>query len=117
MQKILDDLNKVAGVKGSMLVAEDGMVIASALGPALDKENVAAISSHMILSTKRSMEAMALEKFSRFVLTSTHGKMIFVELPQPFTAYLVVITPHLITLDTILIEIDSTILKIQHRRA
>jgi hypothetical protein len=114
MKDILTDLNKFAGVKGSMVVTADGMVVASALGPDLENENVAAISSQMIGAISRSLGGLGVESFSRYILSATHGRIVFVNLG---VAYLVVITHQNIKLDVILIEIASTAYKITHRRA
>ncbi len=114
MIEILKDLNDVAGIKGSMVVTEDGMVVASALGADLEKENVAAISSQMIGSVRRSLDRMGVESFNRYILASTHGRIVFVNLGG---AYLVVITRQNLKLDVILIEIASTAYRITHRRA
>ncbi len=135
MIEILRDLNQVAGVKGSMVVTHDGIVvhsalgteldeetvaavssamIQSALGTELDEETVAAVSSAMIQSARRAMEQLGHKSFSRFILTSSWGRMVFVDLE---IAYLVVITSQNIKLDVILIEIDSTAYRIRHRRA
>jgi predicted regulator of Ras-like GTPase activity (Roadblock/LC7/MglB family) len=114
MIEILRDLNQVAGVKGSMVVTRDGIVVHALLGTELDQETVAAVSSAMIQSARRAMERLGHKSFSRFILTSSWGRMVFVDLE---IAYLVVITSQNIKLDVILIEIDSTAYKIRHRRA
>lgn len=110
MQEILDRLNQVVGIKGSMVVTVDGYVVFDALGPELEKETVAAVSSHMVKSSRRMLEALGRGDFSRFTLVSRHGRMIFVSLKN---GYLVVITKMDITLDTILIEIDSAARRIE----
>ena len=114
MLDILNDLNEVAGVKGCMVVTPDGIVVHSALGNDLEQETVAAVSSQMIQSARRAMERLGHKSFTRFILTSSWGRMVFVDLE---IAYLVVITSQNIKLDVILIEIDSTAYKIRHRRA
>ena len=114
MLEILNDLNEVAGVKGSMVVTQDGIVVHSALGNDLEQETVAAVSSAMIQSARRAMDRLGQKTFTRFILTSSWGRMVFVDLE---IAYLVVITSQNIKLDVILIEIDSTAYRIRHRRA
>jgi len=110
MHDILDQLNQVAGVKGSMVVTEDGWVVTDALGPELDKETVAAVSSHMVKSSRRMLEALDRGEFSRLTLTSTHGRMIFITVDG---GYLVVILKMDIKLGEILIEIDSAARRIR----
>ena len=46
MVSILEELNKEIGIIGSIVVTPDGMVVASALGPDLDDETVAALASN-----------------------------------------------------------------------
>jgi len=114
MLDIISDLNKVAGVKGSMVVTQDGIVVSAALGSELQQEVVAAVSSQMIQTSRRAMDRLGHKSFKRIILTSSWGRMVFVDLE---IAYLVVITSQNIKLDVILIEIDSTAYRIRHRRA
>lgn len=113
MIEILNDLNQVAGVKGSMVVTRDGMVVASALGDELEEETVAAVSSAMIQSAVRGMDRLGLEQLNRLIVTASWGRMVFVDLE---IAFLVAITSQQMRLDAILIEIDSTAYRIRNRR-
>ena len=110
MQEILDQLNQVAGVKGSMVVTKEGVVVSEALGPDLDKETVAAVSSHMIQVAGRSLVALERGMFERFTLTSAHGRMVFVDLD---VGYLVVVTKMEMKLGQLLIEVDSAARRIR----
>lgn len=114
MLDLLQDLNKVAGIKGSMVVTQDGIVVHSALGNDLSEDTVAAVSSAMIQTARRAVEKVGHKPFTRFILTASWGRMVFVDLE---IAYLVVVTSQNIIVDAILIEIDSTAYKIRHRRA
>lgn len=114
MIRLLRDLNEVAGVKGSMVVAQDGIVIASALGHDLEEETVAAVSSAMIKSSRQALRSIGHDGFERFILTSSWGRMVYVDLEM---AYLVVITSPNIKLGAIMIEIRSTAYRIKNRRA
>lgn len=110
MEKILEELNQVAGVKGSMVVTKDGVVVAEALGPDLQKDVVAAVSSHMIQVSERGLEELGRGMFERFVLTSAHGRMVFVNLD---VGYLVVIIKMEMKLGQVLIEVESAARKIR----
>jgi len=112
--EILQDLNKVAGVKGCMVVTQDGIVVASALGSDLDQEAVAAVSSSLIQASRRAVEKLGHKMFRRFVQVSSWGRMVFIDIE---IAYLVVITSQNIKLDVIVMEIDSTARRIRTRRA
>lgn len=114
MIEILNDLNKVAGVKGCMVVTQDGIVVNSALGSDLDQEAVAAVSSSLIMAAKRAFDKLGIKQFKRFIQVSSWGRMVFVDIE---IAYLVVITTQNIKLDVIVMEIDSTARRIRSRRA
>ena len=45
MKSLLNNLNQIPGVLGSMVMTEDGMVVAEALTANLESEAVAAIAS------------------------------------------------------------------------
>lgn len=113
MQDILEQLNQVAGIKGSMVVTKDGVVVSEALGPDLDTATVAAVSSHMIQVAARSLEALDRGMFERFTLTSAHGRMVFVDLD---VGYLVVITKMEMKLGQLLIEVDSAARRIRPKK-
>ena len=110
MQKILAELNKVGGVKGSMVVTKDGVVVAESLGPDLEKTTVAAVSSHMIQVTDRGLQDLSRGNFEQLTLTSAHGRMVFVNLG---VGYLVVVTKMEMKLGQLLIEVESAARKIK----
>ncbi len=114
MLKLLEGLNEVAGIMGSMVVTDDGIVVSAALGDTLEEATVAAVSSSMISSSKRALGVLGHEDFTRFVVTSTWGRMVFVDIQ---IAFLIVITFPNIELDAILIEIESAAYRIRNRRA
>jgi len=93
-----------------MVVTKDGVVVADALGPDLDKDTVAAVSSHMIQVSARNLEALGPGRTERFTLTSAHGRMVFVDLE---VGYLVVVTKMEMKLGQLLIEVDSAARRIR----
>jgi predicted regulator of Ras-like GTPase activity (Roadblock/LC7/MglB family) len=113
LKELLSNLNQVAGVKGSMVVTQGGMIVCAKLGQELQQETVAAVSSAMIKSAREGLTQLGHDSFARFILTSSWGRMVFVDIE---IAYLVVITSPNIKLDVILIEIDSTAYRIRNRR-
>lgn len=105
IQKILLRLDKISGVKGTALLTSDGMMVASTLGEEFLDDVVAGLSSFLISTTRRSLaEAELGGRFSRFVLNSTHGKVILLDLSESF---LVVITNQFTNLQSCLIEVQD----------
>ncbi|MBI4612570.1 MAG: roadblock/LC7 domain-containing protein [Planctomycetes bacterium] len=111
MERILATLNRAVGVKGSLIVHRDGIVVKSLLGPDMDTESVSALAAATIHATRRSLARMGLSAFSRLVLTATHGKMIFVDVDP---TYLVVVTRRDINLDLTLLEIEGAAYKLRN---
>jgi hypothetical protein len=110
MRRVLKGLNEVVGIRGSMVVSHDGMVIASCLGRRLDEEKVAAMASTVVMNTRRALERQGLRTFSRFTLTASHGKMVF---NDTGIAYLVVVMDKAIDLGPTDIEIESAAMRIR----
>jgi len=55
MKEVLINLNKEVGVKGSMIVTRDGVVVASEILPPLNGDMVAAIASNSIQRVNTSL--------------------------------------------------------------
>ncbi len=110
MEKILSELNSAVGVKGSAVVTKDGILVKSALDPGLKEDVVSALSSFLIATTSRALKECGIETFERFIITSTHGKVILVNLED---AYLVVVADQFINIDLTLVEIMSVARKLK----
>ena len=110
MRKILKGLNETIGIRGSMIVSEDGMVIASCLGRQLDEDKVAAMASNAVMGIRRALTGQGMPPFSRFTLTASHGKLVFTDTG---IAYLVVVMERNIDLGPTDIEIESAAMRIR----
>jgi len=110
MEKVLSELNSAVGVKGSAVVTKDGILVKSALDSNLKEEVVSALSSFLIQTTGRALKECGIDSFDRFILTSTHGKVILVNLED---AYLVVVADQFINIDLTLVEIMSVARKLR----
>lgn len=111
MRRILKQLNDVVGVKGSLVVTKDGIVIASHLSKQLEQDVVAAIAANVIRSTRRSFESHGLRHFARFTLVASHGKMV---LADTGPAFLVVVMDRNVELSPVDIEIESAAMRIRN---
>ena len=88
MKDILKEVNAMRGVDGSMVITDDGMVVAAVFGPKLLEETVAAVASRFIVSTRQLLEALNFGLGSRFVLKSKEG--VFALVPSGH-AYLAIV--------------------------
>lgn len=106
---ILDRMNHGVGVRGSMVVTGDGVVVATALGHDLEEDRVAAMASSVIRSTQHALTSLD-GSFDRFILTAVHGRMVFFDVGP---AFVVVLTEKNINLEATLLEIDAAARKIR----
>jgi hypothetical protein len=105
------DLNKEIGVKGSMILTRDGVVVASEILPPLNGDQVAAIASSTIQRVNISLRDIGARDFGRFLFNSTYGKMIFMETGD---AYLVVVLDKHINIDFTMLAVASAARKIKN---
>ncbi len=102
MRNILRSLQESVGVRGCLLVSQDGIVIASELPADLEEESIGAIASALVLSTVEAIDHAGFGTFSRYVMASTNGKMVLVDADVGF---LVVVTDMNINLDLTMVDI------------
>ena len=110
MRSILKSLADVPGVRGSMVITQDGMVVDSLRGKSLNVEVVAAMAASLILGARKAMERAALPAFEQFSVVSTHGKMIVADTGA---AFLVVVLDRNIDLGHAELEIRSAVRKVK----
>ena len=111
MKEQLEKLNGIPGVQGSMVITRDGIMVAAALGPELHEDAVAALSSSLMLTLKRSFDPVGIDLDpEEMVLTAQDGKLVFLDLGN---AFLVVVTKPQLRLSSGLVEIRSSARKIR----
>jgi len=104
MREILGGLNEVVGVRGSMVVTNDGMVVAADLSPELEEDALAAIATAVIRNSAVALREAGFETFVRYDLCASHGRMIFVDAGM---AYLVTVMDKSIDIGPAELEIQS----------
>lgn len=98
MIQVLEQLSGEVGIRGALLVARDGIPIASSAIRGVDQDTVCAITSALLLTLKSSLSRLCPSgDFSKFVLTTAHGRLVFVD--AECDAFLVVLTDKNINLD------------------
>ena len=79
MREILNSLNKVRGVRGSLLVGRDGILIASDFGTETDENAMGAVGSQILSALQNALDRMNLGHFKRFLVTGQFGKILMVD--------------------------------------
>ena len=113
MKEVLEKVNKLNGVKGSMVITHDGIMVTSALDGKLDDDTVAALSSSLVLTLKKAFDPVEKSASPKeMILTAELGKLVFLDLGR---AYLVVVTKPKLKLSTDLVDIRSYARKLEAR--
>jgi predicted regulator of Ras-like GTPase activity (Roadblock/LC7/MglB family) len=77
MYKILEELNKTTGINGSMVVGEDGIVIAADLNSQFQDEAIGALAASIVSTVKKSMERLSNEDLKQITVEADKGKFFF----------------------------------------
>ena len=91
MKEILAKLNKTNGVRGSMVVNRDGIVVHSDFSVEIQEKSVGAVSSSILAALEGALKRIDMGKFTRFVITGSEGKVAMVNAGQ--TILLVLLQP------------------------
>lgn len=110
MKEVLTQLNTEVGVKGSILLTDDGLVMAAEVAGTLDQDTVAANASSTLMAVKRALKNVTIDGFSRFICNARFGKMVFVETGE---MYLVVVLDKSINLDYTMLSVASAAKRIK----
>jgi predicted regulator of Ras-like GTPase activity (Roadblock/LC7/MglB family) len=110
MYEVLEDLNKTSGITGSMLVATDGIVIASDLDSTNEEDTVGALASSIVAVIRKSMEKLGRERFSQVTIEAERGKMF---LADAGVGMLVVTTENKANIGLVRLEIKQAVARFQ----
>lgn len=96
-----------------MVITRDGIMVVAAIGEELREDAVAALSSSLAITLKRSLDPVGLEiDPEEMILTAEKGKLVFLDLGR---AYLVVVTQPNLRLETDMVEIRGVARKLRDR--
>jgi len=75
MQEILTRINRVPGVRGTMIAAADGFVIASDLSGGEDPSVLGAVASGILARSVGALQRLQLGDLRRFVINGSAGNL------------------------------------------
>lgn len=101
MREILQELNSIPGIHGSVIVLEDGVVVVSALAAGTDPDSYSALISSLLAQAGRSLPRLGVGKIKRAIVSASRGSFALTNLGG---AYLVAelerdVEPSLIAID------------------
>lgn len=77
MYQILEELNRTSGITGSMIVGNDGIVIASDLGTSLEEDTVGALAASITSNIQKSLNRLQQTPLSQVTIEAATGKLFF----------------------------------------
>jgi len=77
MYQILEELNRTSGITGSMIVGNDGIVIASDLGTSLEEDTVGALAASITSNGQKSLNRLQQTPLAQVTIEAATGKLFF----------------------------------------
>jgi uncharacterized protein len=110
VKNILGKLNKTNGVRGSMIVNRDGIVVASDFSVEADENGIGAVTSSILTALEAALKRINMGKFSRFIITGSESKVAVVSAGQ---AILLVLLQSEVNMGMINVDIKEAALAVQ----
>jgi predicted regulator of Ras-like GTPase activity (Roadblock/LC7/MglB family) len=89
MQDVLEQLNRVRGVGGSLLVSNDGLVMASALRQGTDENQMAASIGTLLEGANKLVATFQLGKIGAFSAGSDQGGLVLLSTGPAYLAIVI----------------------------
>lgn len=112
MQRVLQELNKTPGIMGSMIVARDGMVIASDLAVGVDDEVVSALTASIAGTISKALARMDMGEMVQTMVDASRAKL-FIADTEP--GYLVAVAEPDVNVGLCRLEMKSAAAKLRRR--
>ena len=110
MYNVLGELNKTTGVKGSMVVGADGLIIAADLDSRLEDETVGALAASIVSNVTKAVERLNQHNADRIMIESEEGKIF---LNDVGVGILAVITEPEVNVGMVRLEIKNAVAMIK----
>lgn len=110
MYQVLNDLNKTPGITGSMVVGNDGIVIAADLATGFEGETVGALAASITTNIQKSLDRLRTSPLSQVTIEADDGKMFFTDAGP---GILVVTAEKDVNIGLIRLEIKNAVGKLQ----
>jgi predicted regulator of Ras-like GTPase activity (Roadblock/LC7/MglB family) len=110
MYEVLSELNKTPGITGSMVVGNDGIVIAADLEERLEGDTVGALAASITSNIQKSLDRLETSPLSQVTIEADNAKLFFSDAK---IGILVVTTEQAVNIGLIRLEIKNALGKLQ----
>ena len=110
MYQVLSELNKTTGVTGSMVVDNDGIVIAADMAAGLEGDAVGALAASITSSIRKSLDRLETRPLTQVTIEAEDAKL-FLSLAK--IGLLVVTTEKDVNIGLVRLEIKNAVNKLK----
>ncbi len=110
MYDVLNELNKTTGITGSMVVGNDGIVIAADLDESFEGDTIGALAASITANIQKSLERLNTTPLKQVTIEADDGKLFFTDAGL---GILVVTTEKSVNIGLIRLEIKNAISKLK----
>jgi predicted regulator of Ras-like GTPase activity (Roadblock/LC7/MglB family) len=110
MYEVLNELNKTSGITGSMVVGNDGIVIAADLDERFEGETIGALAASISSNIQKSLERLESTPLKQVTIEADEGKLFFTDVG---IGILVVTTELNVNIGLIRLEIKNAISRLK----
>jgi predicted regulator of Ras-like GTPase activity (Roadblock/LC7/MglB family) len=110
MHEVLSELNKTTGITGSMIVGNDGIVIASDLQENLEDDTIGALAASITTNIHKSLQRLQTSPLKQVTIEADDAKLFFTDAGL---GILVVTTEKEVNIGLIRLEIKNAISKLK----
>lgn len=110
MYQVLNELNKTPGITGSMVVGNDGIVIAADLETGMEGETVGALAASITSNIQKSLDRLRTQPLSQVTIEADDAKMFF---SDAGIGILVVTTQKEVNIGLVRLEIKNAISRLR----
>ena len=110
MYQVLNELNKTTGITGSMVVGNDGIVIAADLAAGLDGDAVGALAASITSNIQKSLDRLQTRPLNQVTIEAEDAKLFFTHADM---GLLVVTTEKDVNIGLVRLEIKNAIGKLK----
>jgi predicted regulator of Ras-like GTPase activity (Roadblock/LC7/MglB family) len=106
MHQVLNELNKTTGITGSMVVGNDGIVIASDLDATFEGETIGALAASISANIQKSLDRLETRPLQQVTIEAQNAKLFFSDAGM---GILVVTTEKDVNIGLIRLEIKNAV--------
>ncbi len=110
MYQVLNDLNKTPGITGSMVVGNDGIVIAADLNTGFEGETIGALAASITANIQKSLDRLNTSPWAQVTIEADEAKLFFTDAGL---GILVVTTEKAVNIGLVRLEIKNAISRLE----